>query len=54
MILGLWVKIQPHRLMLIFARDPTKPSSLRLEMNSLGLFGKMPSRVFSLMFTPGP
>ncbi len=49
-----WVEIQPYRLMLIFTPDPAKPSSLRLEMYSLGLFGKMPSREFSIMFFPGP
>ncbi|KAL9961237.1 hypothetical protein ACROYT_G030144 [Oculina patagonica] len=53
-ISGPCVKISPRRLKLIFTPDPAKPASLRLEIYSLGLFGKMASRGFILIFTPVP
>ncbi len=52
-ILGTCVEIPPRGLKLIFISDPAKPASLRLEIYSLGLFGKMASRGFILIFFPG-
>ncbi len=47
-----WKRIPPRILKLIFSSDQAKPASLKLETYSLGNFGKMPTRGFSLMFTP--
>ncbi len=52
-IFGPWNELTPRILKLIFSPDPAKPASLKLEKYSLCLFRKMPSRGFSLMFTPG-
>ncbi len=38
------VEIPPRRLKLILTPDLVNPESLRLDMNSSGVFGKMPSR----------
>ncbi len=53
-ISGPCVEIPPPRLKPIFPPDPAKPANLNLEIYSLGLFENPPSRVFNLIFTPGP
>ncbi len=53
-ILVTCIEIPPRRLKLIFTPHPANPASLRLEMYSLGLFGKMPLRGIILIFTPAP
>ncbi len=52
-ILGRCVKKSPRRLKLIFTPAPAEPASLRLEIYCLGLFRKMASRRFIVIFTPG-
>ncbi len=47
------VEIPLGRLKPYFLLDPANPVSLRLEMYSLGHFGKPPSRGFILILTPG-
>ncbi len=53
-ILAPCVEIPLGRSKVIFITDEAKPARLRLERYSLVLFGKMPSRGFSIMFTLGP
>ncbi len=53
-IFGPWNELPPRILNLIFSPDPSIATSLKLKKYRLGLFRRMPSRGFSLMFTPGP
>ncbi|KAL9955788.1 hypothetical protein ACROYT_G037168 [Oculina patagonica] len=53
-IFGPSVEIPPRRLKLIVTPDKANIASFRLEMYSLGLFEKLPSRGFILIFTPCP
>ncbi len=53
-ILSVCIELPPRRLKLIITPDPVRPASMRVEMYSLGLFGKKPSCGFILIFTPGP
>ncbi len=52
-MLGSSVK-RPRSLILIFTLEPAKPTSLTLQMYSMNLFGKPPSRGLILFFTLGP
>ncbi|KAL9955792.1 hypothetical protein ACROYT_G037171 [Oculina patagonica] len=53
-IFGPSVEIPPRRLKLIFTPDQAKLASFELEIHSLGVFEKPPSRGFIVIFTPCP